>query len=77
MSPEHEDASRPDVDEAERMQTELDKLGDHIDEGVGKAQATRDQARPNADESLKEVAGDWTGTDDDASGAVDADDDGA
>lgn len=55
------------------MQRELDELGEHIDEGVGKAQATRDQARPDADEPLKDVAGDWSGTrssQDDPSGAM-------
>jgi hypothetical protein len=62
------------ADEADRMEERLDELAEHGRAAVKKAQVTREQADPDADEPLGDVAGDWSGmarTDDDPSGAVD------
>ncbi|HEV2785761.1 MAG TPA: hypothetical protein VGV67_05190 [Solirubrobacteraceae bacterium] len=71
------DETRDEDPQAEAMQRRVDELEEHIDEGVKKAQVTREQARPDADTTLKDDAGDWSGTtsdEDDAAGADDADD---
>jgi hypothetical protein len=68
------DESRHEEPEAERMQRRVDELGEHIDEAVKKAQVTRDQAYPDADQTLSQIAGEWSDTarsDDDPSDAVD------
>lgn len=68
------DESQRETPEADAMQRSVDELGEHIDEAVKKAQVTRDQARPDAEETLGDVAGDWSDmarSDDDPSGAVD------
>lgn len=67
------DDSEPAAPEADGMQRRLDELGEHIDDAAKKAQATRDQARQDPDETTEEVVGDWSDTkssDDDPSGAV-------
>jgi hypothetical protein len=56
------------------MQRRVDELGEHIDEAVKKAQVTRDQAYPETDQTLSELAGDWSDmarSDNDPSAAVD------
>lgn len=68
------DEPQPDAPDDDAMQRELDELGEHIEEGVKKAQVTRDQARPDADSTLGDVAGDRSDmarSDDDPSGAID------
>ena len=78
MSPDERDEPVDETreeEEGEAMQRRVDELGEHIDEGIKKAQVTREQARPEDDTPLKEDAADWSGTagdDDDSSGAVDA-----
>jgi hypothetical protein len=62
------------AEEADRMETRLDELAEHGRAAVKKAEVTREQADPDADEPLGNVAGDWSDmarTDDDPSGAVD------
>ncbi len=56
------------------MQARLDELDEHIDDAAKKAQKTREQADPDADEPVGEVVGDWSDmarSDDDPSGAFD------
>ncbi len=59
---------------AERMQSRLDELDEHIDDAAKKAQKTREQADLDDDEAGGELVGDWSEmarSDDDPSGAVD------
>lgn len=62
-------------DEADRMQSELDELDEHIDDARKKAQRTREQSDLDDEElGTGEVVGDFSDTattDDDPSGALD------
>lgn len=61
-------------EEDDRMQAELDELDEHIDDAAKKAQKTRRQADPDADEAVADIVGNWSETessDDDPSGAFD------
>lgn len=65
---------QPETPDDDAMQRELDELGEHIEEGVKKAQVTREQARPDADSTPGDIAGDQSDMargDDDPSGAID------
>ncbi len=62
------------AEEADGMQARLDDLAEHAGEAEKKAKVTREYTDPDADESLGEVASDWSDTartNDDHSGAVD------
>jgi cell division septum initiation protein DivIVA len=62
MTPESNERSLQDTQEemaaeADRMQARLDELGEHADAAAKKAEVTREQADPDADEPLGEDAG--------------------